>query len=99
MAKKRIPDNDGNGFYNIQEQGEFEFVDPLKKTKEQYINSSLFIDESILLSRGLDVNDPEIRSILASRALAGWLEMYNTITDVHIPKKAIKRQLMRPLMS
>lgn len=90
MAKERIPANNGNGFYNIKEQGEFEFVDPLKKAKEQYINSSLFIDESILLSKGIDINDPEVRSILISRALAGWVEMYGTITDVHIPKKAIK---------
>lgn len=83
----------GNGYYNILEIGEFQFVDPIEHFKGIHISSSLFMERDLLALKqklldplkDLPNSEEIVNRVLLKRANKDWEQYYSKIRDTVLP--------------
>lgn len=94
MIGRRIPDPEGNGFYNLMEVGEFEYANPIHKMSEVVVSAHMTMERSIFLLKpelvpsSKHIKDPEkiITKVLLKRAFEFWQEEYQQTISLKLPE-------------
>lgn len=90
MANERIADHKNGGFFTIMTVDDFEYVNPIEKTKELFIEHNINFDKSILLIKKPSFPIKLVDNLLIKRAEEEWNKEYCRINSIKIPKVLIE---------
>lgn len=90
MAEINILDFDNKGFTQVLKTDDFEYVDPIKKTKEMSVENTISLERKILLLNKPPYPIEFFDEFLNKRALDVWNELYKEIIETRFSENLVK---------
>lgn len=89
IRRKKIPNDDGNGFYTIYEAPDFEYVDPTKYYAESYIVTNISMMRDIILLEKPPIPIEFIEKYIHKEAVKDWFKKLKEIEATQVPENLI----------
>ncbi len=89
IREQKIHDDAGDGFYQIFEGQDIEFINPIDYYSNLYIRPKISVEREFLLLRNFPFRGPLLEELLKKRALEAWDEKYKEILSTNVPPNFI----------